>query len=51
MAITNNSIYGMKLFKLFLVLIIALTLISCSNDDDQDQILYQQDKEFYGTGG
>ena len=33
MAITNNSIYGMKLFKLFSVLIITLTLISCSNDE------------------
>jgi cytochrome c peroxidase len=33
MAITNNSIYGMKLFKLFSVLIITLTLISCSSDE------------------
>jgi cytochrome c peroxidase len=33
MVIINNSIYGMKLFKLFSVLIITLTLISCSSDE------------------
>lgn len=26
-------------------------LFSCSNDDDQNLSLYQQDTEFYGTGG
>lgn len=40
-----------KIFILLGIILINGMLFSCSNDDDQDLSLYQQDTEFYGTGG
>lgn len=41
----------MKKFILLGIILMNGMLFSCSNDDDQDQSLYQHDKELFGTGG
>ncbi len=41
----------MKKFILLGIILMNGMLFSCSNDDDQNLSLYQQDTEFYGTGG
>jgi hypothetical protein len=41
----------MKKFILLGIILMNGMIISCSNDEDQDLSLYQQDTVLYGTGG